>query len=77
MIYFSLCYISMKSVSDNNDVFVSFWVEISNFSEAIFVTNKLFNGLFSRDTRQGTQLTFTCSNSTLEILEKGMKYVQS
>ena len=67
----------MKSVSDNNDVFVSFWVEISNFSEAIFVINKFFNRLFSRDTRQGTQLIFTCSNSTLEILEKGMKYVQS
>ena len=24
-----------------------------------------------------SQLTFTCSNSTTEILEKGVKYVQS
>ena len=24
-----------------------------------------------------TQLTFTCSNSTIETLEKGVKYVQS
>ena len=24
-----------------------------------------------------TQLTFTCSKSTVEVLEKGMKYVQS
>ena len=25
----------------------------------------------------GTHLTFTCSNSTIETLEKGVKYVQS
>ena len=26
---------------------------------------------------QLTQLTFTCSNSTIETLKKGVKYVQS
>ena len=30
---------------------------------------------FSR--HQITQLTFTCSNSTIETTEKGVKYVQS
>ena len=27
--------------------------------------------------QQETQLTFTCSNSTIETLEKGVKYLQS
>ena len=27
--------------------------------------------------RIDTQLTFTCSNSTIETIEKGVKYVQS
>ena len=26
--------------------------------------------------KEVTQLTFTCSNSTIETLEKGVKYVQ-
>ena len=29
------------------------------------------------NTRTTTQLTFTCSNSPIETLEKGVKYVQS
>ena len=31
----------------------------------------------SRQKREETQLTFTCSKSTIETLEKGVKYVQS
>ena len=34
--------------------------------------------LFERDPRaMVTQLTFTCSKSTIETPEKGLKYVQS
>ena len=29
------------------------------------------------DCGEGTQRTFTCSESTIETLEKGVKYVQS
>ena len=32
---------------------------------------------FEQNLRKLFQLTFTCSNSTIETLEKGVKYVQS
>ena len=38
--------------------------------------NSVLN-LLKVDNKADTQLTFTCSKSTIETLEKGMKYVQS
>ena len=35
------------------------------------------NFVFNVEPTQRSQLTFTCSNSTIEIIEKGVKYVQS
>ena len=31
----------------------------------------------NKDTRRGTELTFTCSKLAIETLEKEVKYVQS
>ena len=33
--------------------------------------------MFKNDIQQTTELTFTCSKSTMEALEKGVKNVQS
>ena len=49
-----------------------------NFSLALFFVEKspiLISVIHLR--LQLTQLTFTCSKSAIETLEKGMKYVQS
>ena len=42
------------------------------FTTFIIIENNLFVSQFSR-----TQLTFVISKSTIETLEKGVKYVQS
>ena len=49
------------------------------FMIPFYDTTKDFNGnyLGHNEIRSTTQPTFTCSNSTIETLEKGVKYVQS
>ena len=38
---------------------------------------KISKHVFAAEMSAETQLTFTCSKSTIETLEQGMKYVQS
>ena len=59
----------MKKMTFEN--FNSFRRSVS-FLYLLKISEKYGNGILGL-----TQLTFTCSNSRLETLEKGMNYVQS
>ena len=53
-----------------------FWQERSNWNKIFFVWKELY-GPWVSFLKYATQLTFTCSRSTTETLEEGVKYVQN